>query len=253
MIETKSIDEYSLNEINQIKDSELKLILLKEFYSLLLECKNKNMLTRYAYQKAKYPPNMPLGEFINQINCSISLDYNSDFLFPGNLVMLYPYFDHHVAKKQLKAHLGSDYISPKEEYCRYRPLIVNITNGKRYTLVTSLISEPIYQDLFPTTFRQFENWCYNLEHAYYYNNSEIDFYELSTKLQSDTLQLRELNSDPNHRRLRTMQRREKQLTNRLKLCNPNELDTINKQLNQCKEKTLQLLLDTNNSKMQSRS
>lgn len=208
-METKSIGDYSWNEIEEMKDfiskEELKRKFLKEKEELLT-----NRVLRKCAEEY-FDPKRSLYENYWAIY-NLSKEYESQFLFPGHIMMLYPRVQTYVASKPLAMHLGANYISRGERYCVYRPLIEDLDTHLKYTLQKSIFASEDSIDFFPQSFREFEEWDYALQNAYYYNvSSSIDFYELSTRLGSDGLTLRRLRDDADTRRLRKYRKKLKEL------------------------------------------
>ena len=100
----KEIYEYSLNEILAIKDEIEKRVLLQKFEKEKEEMFWDRVMKRYA--EKKFQPNLSLLENYYQIEL-ICQEFESQFLFPGHTVILYPKVTEHVARKRLEMHLGS--------------------------------------------------------------------------------------------------------------------------------------------------
>ena len=190
----KDIEEFSLNEIKEIQDQEIREYLLKEFERI----KNEmffHRLPRRASEKY-FDNSKSLIENYYRIS-SVCQEHVRLFLFPGHDMILYPKVTYRHATKTIWLHLGDYKIEKGDPYCVYRPLIEDLTTNKKYVLKKSLFASLDCVDLFPQDFRTFEEWDYKLQNAYF-NPSElngIDFYEFSCRLKDDELTLLELKDD----------------------------------------------------------
>lgn len=162
---------------------------------------------------------------------SLIYAHTSFYLFPNNLCYFYPKTLEHKASKELTCHLSGAIIKPGEEYYCYRPLLENLETKKVYTITNTVISSLGYQDLFPQTLFEFEDWCQKLNENYYNKNSKIDFYEFSIIAGSNALYLKELNRNTIKRKqrenlklIKQLEKEKKELIALLKASiNPNEV------------------------------
>ena len=208
-MEVKNIGEYSWNEIQNMDDSIYKEELKKEFLREKEELLTNRVL-RKCYEDY-FDPDSSLYENYWAIY-NLSKEYESQFFFPGHMMMLYHKIETYVASRTLAMHLGANFVTRGERYCVYHPFIEDLDTHYKYVLQKSIFASEDSIDYFPGTFREFEEWDYALQNAYYNNSSSnIDFYELSTRLGSDGLTLRQLRDDADTRRLRKYRRRLKEL------------------------------------------
>lgn len=243
----KEIYEYSLNEILAIKDEIEKRVLLQKFEKEKEEMFWDRVMKRYA--EKKFQPNLSLLENYYQIEL-ICQEFESQFLFPGHTVILYPKVTEHVARKRLEMHLGPFFIEAGETYYMYRPLLEDITSRKKYVLKDSLRSTLDYLDDFPQNFREFEEWDYNLQHAYYNsdNSKKVDFYELSCRLKNDGLKLLLLHDDVLTRKKRRLNKKLQKLHDKERelhknsLIEPEQINLITSQISKVEEELFSLKL-----------
>ena len=144
-------------------------------------------------------------------------------------------------------HLGPFFIEAGETYYMYRPLLEDITSRKKYVLKDSLRST---LDYFPQNFREFEEWDYNLQHAYYNsdNSKKVDFYELSCRLKNDGLKLLLLHDDVLTRKKRRLNKKLQKLHDKERelhknsLIEPEQINLITSQISKVEEELFSLKL-----------
>ena len=158
-MEVKNIGEYSWNEIQNMDDSIYKEELKKEFLREKEELLTNRVL-RKCYEDY-FDPDSSLYENYWAIY-NLSKEYESQFLFPGHMMMLYPKIETYVASRTLAMHLGANFVTRGERYCVYHPFIEDLDTHYKYVLQKSIFASEDSIDYFPGTFREFEEWDYAL-------------------------------------------------------------------------------------------
>lgn len=185
----KEIEEYSWQEIESLPKKE-KLELSKRFLQAKKEMTSCSFLES-EWQNI-FDEHLSLYENYLKLQNYI-VELQSEIIFPGHIVKLYPYISESIAQRDIIAHLGPYIIQTGTRYCRYRPLIKDYTSKKCYVLKKAILTTHEYTTLLPHTFREFETWDKNLETSFFKReNTPIDFYDLSCRLKTDKLALQEL-------------------------------------------------------------
>lgn len=119
-------------------------------------------------------------------------EYTSQFLFPHHYVAFYPQVSERNASSRMTCQLSGAPIRRGESYYCYWPFIEDLNSGKVYTTSKKIKSSLGYQDYFPSTLAEYEDWYYKLKNAYYMDSDVIDFYSLSVECGDTALDLVEL-------------------------------------------------------------
>lgn len=171
--------EYSLDEILNIKDFKLQKTILQLYYTEIEKIKSD-----------------PIGNlFVNSHDSLEEISFNIDqylesitsqYLFPNNKIKFYPCIREFKTKKTILCDFSGSLIFTNSYYYLYRPLLQNLDDGKRYVLQRSIKVDPSYGEYLPNTFKDFEQFIYNLENAYtsLANNDILDYYSIAANIQN---------------------------------------------------------------------
>lgn len=127
---------------------------------------------------------------------NISLMYESDYCFPGHIVMLYPNIR---VRRALKEHLCSfsgAKIYKGEEYISYKLFIEDLTEHALYTLAGPIAAEIGYEEYFPKNIKELDDFIYKISHAYELNLD--DYYNFATNIKSDNLGIKLIKKERNN-------------------------------------------------------
>ena len=119
-------------------------------------------------------------------------EYTSEFLFPGHYIAFYPQVMERKASSNITCQLSGAPIRKGKSYYCYWPFLEDLNNGRVYTTSKKIKTSPGYQDYFPATLAEYEDWYYRLKNAYYIDSDVIDFYNLSVECGETALDLVEL-------------------------------------------------------------
>lgn len=133
-------------------------------------------------------------------------EYKSYYLFPNNYIAFYPIVKERIAYKEYLCHLSDAPIKLGENFYTYHPFIKNLSTKKAYTTRNDICASLGYQDLFPRTIQQYEEWYSQIKDSYYQQNSDIDFYRLSVNCGDDALALMELKENTPGSKIRRLKR-----------------------------------------------
>ena len=86
--------------------------------------------------------------------------YQSDLLFAGDLIQMYPNIKVQKAKKPITCDFSGALITPGNLYVNFRPLFKNIINGDTYVLKRTIKTELGYEKDIPQTIQELENFYY---------------------------------------------------------------------------------------------
>lgn len=115
----------------------------------------------------------------------IYLKYESTYLFPEHIILVYPNIK---VKKALKEHLCSfsgARIYKGEEYISYQLFIEDLTDNSVYTLNKAISTEIGYEDYLPKDIQQLDDFVYKLNHSYELDLD--DYYNFATNIKADNL------------------------------------------------------------------
>lgn len=185
-MENKEIDVISFLEINEITLPKrlINKILDKQFYSELNLCK-----------------------YIEEL----VLEHTSNFLFPNHYIAFYPQVEEFKASKDTICNLSGAVIRKGETYYCYHPLIEDLSDNKVYTISKKVKASLGYQDNFPMTLAEYEEWYYKLKNAYYNESDEIDFYLLSVECGDAAFEVVELKKNTKEHKMKLIRKEIKKL------------------------------------------
>ena len=201
-IDGDDIYNSSLQTILNSEDEIMKEENIKIFKTQVLDLASNNLFKRirpdiidYRNLFNLYDQNKLTGELLIKYNDTlqslyeefnnISLMYESDYCFPGHIVILYPNIR---VRKALKEHLCSfsgAKIYKGEEYISYQLFIEDLTEHALYTLARPIAAEIGYEEYFPKSIKELDDFIYKIQHAYELNLD--DYYNFATNIRSDNL------------------------------------------------------------------
>lgn len=185
-MKNNEIDILSFLEINEIT-------LPKRLINKILDKKFYSELNLYKY----------IEELI--------LEYTSNFLFPNHYIAFYPQVKEFKASKDTICNLSGAVIKKGEIYYCYHPLIEDLDDNKIYTISKNIKASLGYQDKFPMTLAEYEEWYYKLKNAYYNESDEIDFYLLSIECGNTAFEVVELKKNTKEHKMKLIRRKIKNL------------------------------------------
>lgn len=126
-------------------------------------------------------------EDLETMSNDLSYDHESEFLFPGHLLVVYPSVVNTKANRMHLCIFSGARISPGSVHCVYRLFIDDVTTKNRYALKYPLHAEIGCESLFPHTVKELDDFSYRLEHAY--DMDFTDYYNIACNIGSDGLPL----------------------------------------------------------------
>lgn len=196
------IYNYSLQTILNSEDDLTKEDNVQIFKEQVLDLVNDRLFKRLGpdltgfrhifdlYEQGKLTGDMlinydiTLQQLYEEVN-EIYAMYESNYLFPGHHVIVYPNISVRSALKEhicsfsgAKIHKGSEYIS-------YQLFIEDLTDNSIYTLAKALPLEIGYEEYLPTNIQQLDDFVYKLQHSY--DLDLDDYYNFVTNIKCDNL------------------------------------------------------------------
>ncbi len=206
----------SLRQILDIKDSKIKIEILKIYRDYIknnmtnriskriitksillnsdsiLSVKSRlcieeiNTLLKNETSKIIKYDNNSLLELENKIQEELFIN-TSSYLFPGDIVLLYPLVREYKANSSIMCDISGSIIQKGSYYSSYRPLIDNIITREHYILEKSINLETSYRHVLPKNIFEFDEWVKRINGSY--SNpileDEIDFYSFSRNYKND--------------------------------------------------------------------
>lgn len=170
----KAVETYTLEEINQIEDLEIRKRLQKFYREKRLELGN-NPFSRRILQN--YP------------DCSISdlesilqveyLDHTSFYHFPNKQVFFYPSIREYRSEFNTTCAFSGGKIQKGSFYYCYRPLLDVVDSGRTFVLSKTLKLENMYFSDLPKTVHEFDDFTQKVENYWNYQNERIDYEHLN--------------------------------------------------------------------------
>lgn len=193
----KELYEMSLNEILDIKDSEIRIKTIYWFYSEVVKlntgfAKSFGLLDEYldilnGDLSGYYPESiMSLARMIEEEEYKNTSNYFKE----GHVLRIWPSIKVVKARKYHLCTFSGAIISPGSEHLVYKLFIKDYTDKSKYCLAKPLRAEIGYEDKFPTTLMELDDFEYKLSHAYELGLE--DFYNISTNLKTDHLPIKKL-------------------------------------------------------------
>lgn len=185
-IRTMAIEEF-IKYVQSIKD----IPLVKRGYIDIgnsievVDAYNKKLLTSESF----IGENLSIDEMERRISTE-GMCLESQYLFPGHLVIVYPTIKIIKSRKTHLCSFSGARISPGSEHLFYKLFIEDLTDSSVYYLENTLRAEIGYEDNFPTTIQQLDDFAYKLSHAYELDLDE--YYNIVTNIGTDTLKLKKL-------------------------------------------------------------
>ncbi len=170
----KTIEEYTLEEMNQIEDLVLRENLKKYYREKRLELGSTPFLRRIM----KEYPNCSI-KTLETILHSEYLESTSFRHFPGKQVFFYPSIREYKSEFNTTCAFSGGKIKKGRIYCSYRPLLDVVDSGKTYVLKKTLKLETAYFSDLPTTMQEFDSFTEKVENYWNYGNDPIDYEQLN--------------------------------------------------------------------------
>ena len=130
-----------------------------------------------------YSKNKSLEELTAEMESYLSLQYG-EYLFPGQEVKFYPIFRFGKCGKEFTCAISSSRVLPGDAIVTYKGFIY-LPNEKETYVSKTIKALDYYQDVFPTDYKGFENFCYMLDSSY--SRDDPYFYEIVTNIKGMTL------------------------------------------------------------------
>lgn len=170
--------KYTPDEIMNNYDSYDSKIMLEKYYGKLNEL-IVNRVARKCIEENR-------GKSIEMLDMIIEeslLLSTSQIFFPNDYIHFYKNITEIKANKHYTCALSNAPIYPGSEYCRYQPLLDNLTTKKTYVLSKPIIVETGYSYYLPATIHDFENFHEYLSNTRLINNNyPFDFEDASVNI-----------------------------------------------------------------------
>ncbi len=162
----KSIYDYSYNEICLVP-SPLKEKLLEEFDNLM-----------YGIPLKIYSDSKKLGYMIME-NELLEDENVSDYVFPGEKVIYYSNIHLVKAAKEFLCAVSGERFKKGNECLIFKPFLY-LPNKNICYATNRIKAYYYYEDFFPRTLKEFDDFCYKIDHSYELNLEE--YYNLSSNI-----------------------------------------------------------------------
>lgn len=180
------INDLTLLEINQIKDNKLRDYLQEYYKEQLLELTDTKISKKIVQKYIGYS----LNDILKKIE-ETYFEYESIYLFPGDLVIVYPNIREYKSRKTRICDISGAEIVKGSYYYHYRLLLENISDKTVFTLERPLIAETGYYDFFPTNIQELDELAQKLDNSDLLEESEYNYYDISSRI-GGSLKLRKL-------------------------------------------------------------
>lgn len=178
----------SLSEIEQIANRSLKETYYQLYQMHLLEL----ITNRIDARIVKKHMGLPLQN-LHEIVERFYLNNQSTYLFPGDIVLVYPMIHEYHSKKDIICDVSGALIRKGSLYCHYKPLLENLSTGEIYVLKTPLKSEVGEIDFFPTDIQGLDTLERNLNYPDCVEEPQWNYDDISKRV-GGHLALRKLRS-----------------------------------------------------------
>lgn len=113
-----------------------------------------------------------------------SYHHESQSLFPGQIVLLYPRITEQKASREITCDIYGGRIRIGSYYLRYQAFMDNLTNGKKYVLKRPWVAEIGTYDFFPKDISEMDHLDIALRNSYDLDSSysPYDYYAISTRI-----------------------------------------------------------------------
>lgn len=166
----KAVEEYTLEEINEIEDVEFRNRLQKFYQEKRLELGSTPFLRRVINGH----PNCSIVN-LQYLLDSECLECTSFYNFPNQQVYFYPTVRECQSKSDIACAFSGGKIKKGSVYYCYRPLLDVVDSGKRYVLRKTLKLETMYFSDLPTTIQEFDDFAIKVENYWLYPNERLDY------------------------------------------------------------------------------
>lgn len=166
----KAVEEYTLDEINEIEDLELRTHLQKIYYEKRLELGD----TPFSKRVIQSYPNCSILD-LESILRSAYFEHTSFYNFPNKQVYFYPTVREQKCECDTTCAFSGGKIQRGCLYYCYRPLLDVVDSGRTYVLSKTLKLETMYFSDLPTTIQEFDVFTQKVENYWNYQNEHLDY------------------------------------------------------------------------------
>lgn len=185
----KAVEEYTLDEIQEIDNLELRNKLMTFYQEKRLELESDP----FSRKVLRSYPNCSISQLISILNTEF-LEHTSFYNFPGKQVWFYPTVREYKSEFDTTCAFSGGVIRKGSLYCCYRPLLEVVNSNRTYVLSKALKTEMAYFSDLPTTMMEFDIFTQKIENYQDYQNEHID-YEALNYYFGGTVLLLELRKD----------------------------------------------------------
>lgn len=170
----KAVEEYSLQEINQIEDLKLR-----EEYRKIYESMRLRLLdTPFNRRIGNYYPDVSI-QVLEKILLKEMIEHTSFYNFPNQLVYFYPAIKEQKAGNNPTCAFSGSKIKNGSLYCCYRPLLDVVNSECRYVLNKTIKVETVYFSDLPKTIQEFDCFSEKIENYWHYPNEPLDYEQIN--------------------------------------------------------------------------
>ncbi len=178
----KPFEEMTLLEIQRLGDSTLINRYNKEIEKISKDKLSKEAIS-HLYGKSLEEIYYGLDEY--------KMTYQSESLFPGKSIIVYPGIKEKHAQKEVTCDFSGARISKGSLYISYRPLLKNLSDGTAYVLKRTLKVETGYGSELPTDIAGIEELNEKIRTYYHQDNGDIQYDHLFWQI-GGTLEFKKL-------------------------------------------------------------
>jgi len=170
----KKIEEYTLEEINQIEDLELRNRLQRFYQERRLELGDTPFLKKIV----KSYPNCSIASLESILEMKY-FEHTSFYHFPNKQVYFYPTIKERQCEFGTTCAFSGGRIQRGSIYYCYRPLLDVVDLGRTFVLSKTLKLEASYFYYLPTTIQEFDIFTQKVENYCDYQNEPLDYEQLN--------------------------------------------------------------------------
>ena len=167
----KKLEDMTLDEMQKLSIPEY----IEEYYTIISQL-NNNRISKRVLEKMQ-------GQSITNIYEKLMVEeekIRSHFLFPGDLVLVYPGIKEQKSKDFKTCDFSGAIIHPGSLYISYRPLLDNITKKESFILARTIHVEAGYIHDLPTRIGELEELEQNMKSEEL--NQDIDFNHFNNQM-----------------------------------------------------------------------
>lgn len=162
----KSFEDMTLREITHLKNKYLVQKYNEEINKLMMDKISKEVIqTLYG---------SPIIDIIEAVE-KTQFEYQSENLFPGKSIIVYPGIKEVHASKDYICDFSGARIRKGSLYINYRPMLKNISNNDTYVLTKTIKTETSYIYDLPTNISEIEAFNDKILNYEYYSDEDIQY------------------------------------------------------------------------------